>query len=261
MWWGYGFLNVRTAMSHEKLSPSDPLKALSVYEDALPVLDTMTAEIQGSLTNSQTQNISEVRSPSAPSSFTKYRELWRWSERLLRRAIILASATNDLTAEDGHFWKLLSMYRTCSVHWPASFRPRHRSTVAILHLRAFVLRAEQLQSEVLKAKAPRWISTARSIIQEYRALLSACTQFPRAGERNVRVEDFVDLCVAVWEADGAAGENAEWVIDVSPFLASLYALFMIKIVLCNTVLVVGDAPHLQFVSHLSAYVTSAGGVG
>lgn len=31
----------------------------------------------------------------------------------------------------------------------------------------------------------------------------------------MKVEDFVDLCVAVWEASGAVGDHAGWVIDVS----------------------------------------------
>ncbi|KAG6885786.1 hypothetical protein C0993_009891 [Termitomyces sp. T159_Od127] len=43
---------------------------------------------------------------------------------------------------------------------------------------------------------------------------NTCTSFPRAGERNLRVEDFVDLCVGIWEADGARGEGAGWVIDI-----------------------------------------------
>lgn len=43
---------------------------------------------------------------------------------------------------------------------------------------------------------------------------NACARFPQARERNVKVEEFVDLCVAVWKASGAAGEHAGWVIDV-----------------------------------------------
>ncbi|KAL4247865.1 hypothetical protein ABKN59_007479 [Abortiporus biennis] len=87
-------------------------------------------------------------------------------------------------------------------------RPEYRSTVLTIHLRALILRARS------PLKPPRWISGARSIIQEFRGILSVSTHFPRAGERNTRVEDFVDLCVAVWEADGAIGEYAGWVLDV-----------------------------------------------
>ena len=45
-------------------------------------------------------------------------------------------------------------------------------------------------------------------------MLDITTKFPRAGERNVLVEEFVDLCVATWEASGAVGEHAGWVLDV-----------------------------------------------
>jgi hypothetical protein len=69
-------------------------------------------------------------------------------------------------------------------------------------------------------KLPRWLHSARAVIQEYRAILSVCTRFPRARERNVKVEDFVDLCIAVWEASGAMGGYAGWVIDVSPLPSS-----------------------------------------
>lgn len=203
-------------MSLEKLSPTEPQKALAAYRTALPLMDIIATEVQSSLATSSAVNVSEVRSPSG--SFTRYRELWRWVERLLRRSIILAAQTNSVTSNDkepSSIWSLFNLYRSCSVHWPATFRPEHRSTVATLHLRAFVLRTQTAPPDLVKAQDPRWINTARSVLQELRTLLSVCTRFPRAGERNVRVEDFVDLCVAVWEADGAVGEYTGWVIDVS----------------------------------------------
>lgn len=49
-------------------------------------------------------------------------------------------------------------------------------------------------------------------------MLNVSTKFPRAGERNVLVEEFVDLCVATWEASGAVGEHAGWVLDVRFFV-------------------------------------------
>ena len=45
-------------------------------------------------------------------------------------------------------------------------------------------------------------------------MLNVSTMFPRAGERNVLVEEFIDLCVATWEASGAVGEHVGWVLDV-----------------------------------------------
>jgi len=45
-------------------------------------------------------------------------------------------------------------------------------------------------------------------------ILISSTSFPRAREHNVKVEEFADLSVAIWEAAGGAGEHAGWVIDV-----------------------------------------------
>ncbi|KAI0072606.1 hypothetical protein K474DRAFT_1711463 [Panus rudis PR-1116 ss-1] len=196
-------------MSHERISSTSPQVALQAYLTALPLLKSISTDIPCSLP----ANTSAASTD--PGSFMRYRELWRWTERLLRRAIILSARIRDLseaTDAPDSIWALFNYYSACSAHWPPSFRPEHRSTVLVLHLRALILRARR--STPGKDKSRRWISTARSIIQEYRAILSLSTQFPRAGERNVKVEDFVDLCVAVWEADGAVGEYVGWVIDV-----------------------------------------------
>lgn len=197
-------------MSHERISPSEPELALHAYFTATPLLKIIANEISCTLPTKTTSGTGD------PGSFVRYRELWRWVERLLRRAIVIAAKTVDLTSNDerNSMWSLLEYYRACSAHWPPTFRAEHRSTVLVLYLRALVLRSRGYTTPALKAKAPRWVSTARSIIQEYRAILSISTHFPKAGERNTKVEDFVDLCVAVWEADGAIGEYASWVIDV-----------------------------------------------
>lgn len=56
---------------------------------------------------------------------------------------------------------------------------------------------------------------ARRAIQDYRGILNASTRFPKAGERNVKVEELTDLCVAVWEVSGCKSGDAAWVMDVS----------------------------------------------
>ena len=193
-------------MSLERTNPQDVKKALDVYLTGVPYIDDVVPIIQRSLNTTSPQVVS-----TSSGSFAKFRELWRWSERLLRRAIILTAQGSTASADEAQpasFWALQNTYRACSSYWPPAFRPELRSTVATIHLRAFVLRTRELPSDALRAKTPRWISTARSVLQELRALLSVCTRFPKAGERNVRVEDFVDLCVAVWEVDGAVGEYA-----------------------------------------------------
>ncbi|KAI0338701.1 hypothetical protein BDW22DRAFT_1362393 [Trametopsis cervina] len=195
-------------MAHERLSPHDLEQALAVYMTVVPLITAVVGELQ---------NAFSTPGSAQATPFSRYCELWRWCERALRRAIILSAQlrhVDDEGDQEQSMWRLFDLYRACSAHWPLTFRPRLRSTLTALQLRAFVLRARTLQPEVLKTKAPRWISSARSTLQEGRSLLGVCTRFPRAGERNTRVEDFVDLSVAVWEADGATGEQASWVIDL-----------------------------------------------
>ncbi|KAJ7749067.1 hypothetical protein DFH07DRAFT_829576 [Mycena maculata] len=197
-------------MSHEKLFPSEPDKALAIYSTALPLL-SMTA--------------SELISNSAPiaasgklnfASFTRFRELWRWVELIIWRAVTIGARICDIHREDTHnvLWTWLAHYSTCSAYWPSNFRTAHRCTVSVLYIRALVLRNGSPLPPADLGKPPPWLHTARSVIQEYRAILSVCTRFPRAGQRNIKVEEFVDLCVAVWEGSGAVGDYAGWVIDV-----------------------------------------------
>jgi hypothetical protein len=95
----------------------------------------------------------------------------------------------------------------------------------VLFIRALVLRIRLKEHLPLALHAyfrpsnpdvPVTASTiARRAIQDYRDILSAITRFPKAGERNVKVEELTDLCVAVWEAGGSKGGDAAWVMDVS----------------------------------------------
>ncbi|OBZ73220.1 hypothetical protein A0H81_06881 [Grifola frondosa] len=214
-------------MSQEIESPEKPLQAFSSYLEASSLISSVANEIPTSI---PTKVTGATAAPLESSSFTHYRELWRWMERLLRRAIILGARLCDVRRDDqenGALWTLFQQYHTCSTHWPLAFRPNHRSTIAVLYLRALILRARAAASgeKAGADKSHRWISTARSIIQEYRAILSVSTHFPCAGERNERVEDLVDLSVALWEADGAVGEYAGWVIDVGTVFFSIAIVF------------------------------------
>jgi hypothetical protein len=55
-----------------------------------------------------------------------------------------------------------------------------------------------------------------------RAVLSSTTAFPHAGQVNHKVVDFVDGCVALWEAGGEHEEDAVWVVDVRFILYACY---------------------------------------
>lgn len=200
-------------MSYEKLYPSEPRRALQAYLSALPLFTILTSEF--TLTSS-TQATGKLDF----TPFLQLREMWRWVERLLWRAIVLSSRLcevhqDESTGATESIWQWFAHYATCSVAWPSYFRTAHRSAVTSIYLHAFVLRYRVLsESPVYIPKAPAWLQQARSLIQDYRAILTTSTKFPHAAQKNVKVEEFVDLCVAIWEASGGIGEHAGWVIDV-----------------------------------------------
>ena len=209
-------------MSREQLSPSEPQRALQAYSNAIPIFSSLRSEITPKSSGKLDFTV-----------FHQLRELWRWVERLLWRAVILSSRTADAHPQgqpEHQLWQWFDYYSSCSAFWPPNFRPAHRSTVYSLHIRALILKSGAF-SHSQRSLSPfhattntsephlppathGWIQTARSVVQDYRAVLTASTKFPRAGERNMQVENFVDLCVAVWETHGAVGAQAGWVIDV-----------------------------------------------
>lgn len=203
-------ISVLAGMSYEKLYPENLEESFKVYSKANPLLSSLESEIPRSIPTTPTGT--------SASSFTQYRELWRWVDRLLWRSIVIAAR---IPTGDQVLLALFQQYQTCSAHWTSTFRPEHRSTVAVLHLHFLISRASS--SSKAHSKHPTWLSSARSVIQDYRSVLSSSTKFPRAGERNVKVEDFLDLCVAVWEASGAVGEHAGWVVDVNNPLSSVHS--------------------------------------
>ena len=180
-------------MAYESLSPPSIINALGSYESVLPLLDQINIP----------KSLPSLPGKANVESFTRYRELWRWVERLLWRASILFAKTQPLL----HAHRILKIYQAHSVHWPATYRPTHRSTITQLHLHVL------LRTYTAAAKVA-WLNEMRSLVTDYRILLTATTTFPRAGQRNVKVEEFVDLCVAAWETTGASGEQTGWVIDV-----------------------------------------------
>lgn len=191
-------------MSYEKLHPSDLQGSLDIYLSASILVETVESEIP------HTVPIAGSLNPQF-SSYTQYLELWRWIEQLLWRTIVIAVR---VTTDEPTLSALFRQYFTCSSHWVPSFRPQHRSTVSTLYLHFVISQAEASKNSGSDAAAPSWLPEARSVIQEYRSVLNVSTKFPRAGERNVLVEEFADLCVAIWEASGAVGEHAGWVLDV-----------------------------------------------
>ncbi|KAG9047132.1 hypothetical protein FS837_002963 [Tulasnella sp. UAMH 9824] len=172
--------------------------ALASYDSGITLLDRLAI----SRTTPQGKTKIEL--------FTKYRELWRWAERTLRGAVILSARASSMT-ETLRYLRLYSIY---SYHWPSTFRPYCRSAIYTLHMRALCLTPPGIEPREPSALSKQaWRDEARRLASEMKVLLENITEFPRAGEVNHRVLDFVDLCVAAWEKGGFDETDAGWVID------------------------------------------------
>lgn len=199
----------RVGMSMEKLHHSQ--EALSTYLAALPILKSLRSAGSTPALNTDKPDL----------SFVKYRELWRWAERLLWRASVLSSKYSSVATALGVF----QTYLTHSQFYPPTFRPAHRHVVTSLHLHA-LLRSypgninglDGVPLVIPGQTKLSWITEARTLLGEYRGVLGKTTNFPRAGERNALVEEFCDAVYGVWERTGR-GETG-WAIDVSLFLFS-----------------------------------------
>ena len=303
-------------MALELLHPSNPHLALDSYRTMLPFFASLQSELGLNVVPPSSHSVASdsLSTPStlssAPSShpasqhhhyphlgpsavqlpmlaqaggkpdlslFVPLKELWRWVERLLWRAVVLTAQVCDIRIDDVppsnsasdsqagtsaqdtppvSLWTYLAYYASSSAYWPPTFRSAHRTTVGMIHLRAFVLRYGPAGGSLLSSTntshpptptnarcsksrpatgtsasgsttssstpcRPPWITEALSIINTQRAILTTSTKFPRAGERNVPVEEFAELVVRVWEvwvawsigfwfADGAARDKGRW---------------------------------------------------
>ncbi|KZV70944.1 TPR-like protein [Peniophora sp. CONT] len=224
-------------MCIEKTS-SDPSKALEIYLTATLSLPTLLSSISSSAPAPTTQQFA---------SFVRYRELWRWVERVLYRAICLASRSCELGGEKEEVvWTLFGLYQNCAAHWPPTFRPHHRTTIAALHVRSLILKSRLPSSSSSSTTSSLALSKkefgtrARRVIREVRDVIGATTTFPRADQRNRNVEDLVDLAVASWQAAGAEGVHAGWVMDI---------LWWATRLTFNSPLIYR---HLTYISHVSS---------
>ncbi|CAG7854617.1 SubName: Full=Uncharacterized protein {ECO:0000313/EMBL:CCA68643.1} [Serendipita indica DSM 11827] len=186
------------SMAMEKLGHAE--EALSVYEAALPILQSL-----------RLPHTPASQNDAVDPSFIKYRELWRWAERLLWRASCLVSRFAPID-------RALTVFRVYSNHaqyYPPTFRPNHRSIVSSLYLYALLLTYPGSEQAIPGVTRLSWITEARTLLGEYRLVLAQSTVFPRAGDRNIKVEEYCDGVMAVWERAGANGKEAQWAIEAS----------------------------------------------
>jgi hypothetical protein len=221
---------------------NDKKTALQHYLSALPLIFALTSSIPRDPPSGPSTSINPtntIPTPPPSTAFTRYRELWRWIELLLRRAIILLAGsfsspgpsslddTMPISVRREQLVSLFQLYTTLPL--PPSFRPARRAVVYRLHLHVLIRAGHLLHPLVVSSAAstssatstivdlpPLWLGPARTTISELRAVLDSSMAFPRADERNKPVLDFVDLIVAVWDAAGAreGGGGAGWVVDV-----------------------------------------------
>lgn len=118
----------------------------------------------------------------------------------------------------------LQTYCSYAHRWTIPFRPRGVGIVHTLLLTSLALAPPfALPSSLtitnpvlLPSSLPRssWHRQAQSTADFYLKVLDASTKFPRAGEKNEHIHDFVDLCIAIWERGGCLESEAPWVIDI-----------------------------------------------
>ena len=244
-------------MCHERKDAFD--QAWAVYESALPfILQLPFSPVDPQLNS--TAPYPKGAGSTASSVFARFRELWRWVERLLWRAVIVSSKTRSVEET----LPLLRMYSSQALHYPPTFRPWHRHTVASLHLRALILTKPPITSPTAPSTPTvtrplvrtgqtklAWVTEARTLIEDYRMVLHHCTKFPKAAERNNRVEEFIDYVVEVWIAAGEDGSESRWVIDVGTSFLSLLTHYL-KTYTHILDSLVGDSPDIPLSTHLSA---------
>lgn len=156
-------------------------------------------------------------------------------------------------------WTWLNHYLSLSQFWPANFMSMHRETVCMIFLRGVIVGAPIPTTTDSTPSAPsslgpsyskrnsilstasgkhrRSMSVSRSaasgnvpipvaaltLINQLKSFLTLTTSFPKAGERNERVEEFVEVAMGVWVAlcgdytSGNGEMNSKWIMDVSTF--------------------------------------------
>ncbi|KAI6043630.1 hypothetical protein EDC04DRAFT_2890779 [Pisolithus marmoratus] len=173
------------------LYPTNPERAIEAYAVALPLLSIIEFETlrapdaqssqalfvhcRGTMAVGRTTHVSRHHSHCACTAFGR-----------------AGGLDMDVLHALPSVWRLLdtNVQILSSVH-----RCRPPSPCSLLKHR---IPSEQVPVEYLLAASdtPTMVTRGAFRRKRLRSILDKCTRFPRAGERNVKVEDFVDLCVA-----------------------------------------------------------------
>ena len=197
-------------LCYEKRVPVDNEKALTAYSKAISRMATIQFSKPTGI--SPTHHIWQSHPPPSPSNdiFTSYRELHRWSQLTLFRAVVLSSRMCSLMDTI----QVARQHRHHSVagNWPVTFRNQHRIIVLNLHLRALIrISCQRKDGSGITER----MNEAKAVANDYKSLLEYSTRFPKAGERNEQVEEFTHILFAFWSANGFRPEWSDWIIEVS----------------------------------------------
>ncbi|KAJ9108884.1 hypothetical protein QFC21_000205 [Naganishia friedmannii] len=162
------------------------------------------------------------------SAFTSLREAHRWISRALCRGSVLAARQPhvDVTL------RFVRSYHAIAQLWPSTFRPSQRSFMLKLYLSAlhnsyishpssraspgFQWFVFPMPSTILPngTVAQLWSREAVAAMEQGRILLGQVTEFPKAGNINWRVVEFMQACVRLWERSGYQQSEASQAIKV-----------------------------------------------
>lgn len=198
-------------------------RALEAYREATNLfasLPDLTRSFNESFLNTEPSLLRQ------PSSFSTYREAHRWISRALSRGTVIS-------ARSTHLHTTLAFARTYHLiarEWPTSFRPRQRQVMLSIYLR--VLHAAYMPYPALPPKkgtrwfvfdkefpakgsmADIWLRESRAVMSQGQRLLNETTKFPKAGEVNWLVVNFIQRCVELWERSGLLEQEARETIKL-----------------------------------------------
>lgn len=168
-------------LCYELVGTSDTQRALEAYEQA--------NELMATVPNS--------------TDFASRREALRWLSKALARATVISGRSDDLQRT----LRFARAYHTIGRDWPIPFRPKQRQAMLDIYLQA--LQADRPPTPIL-----RWQKETRSALIHGQRLLGGTTTFPRAGETNWAVINFIERSVELWEDGGMQQDDARQVISI-----------------------------------------------
>lgn len=215
------------------MSGSD--EALACYTEAIRLYSDLPSLVIP-LANSFLVKEAPLESTFNNSTFMGLREAHRWVARALCRGSVLAARQPhvDVTL------RFVRSYHAIAQLWPSTFRPSQRSFMLKLYLSAlhnsyiphpssraspgFQWLVFPMPSTIMPngTVAQIWSREAVTAMEQGMVLLGQVTEFPKAGNINWRVVEFMQACVRLWERSGYQQSVASQAIKVNTIRFCLF---------------------------------------